>query len=87
MWLWKESINIDGHRFHQYQQNWTEPAEHKMSITYDLELQVQTCDRHSNVSGLNQLMGSQSFRLECLYLDTELIFFLLPVVDWFCLFI
>jgi hypothetical protein len=50
-WFWKERLSIDGQQFHQYQQNY-------LNIT--LEFQFLAWDRHINVVGLNQLMGSQA---------------------------
>jgi len=57
--LWKESLNNDGHQFHQYQQN-NELTEYKKIPQHmTLEIQVLAWDRHKNVTGLNYLMGPQ----------------------------
>jgi len=58
-----EFLNCDGQQFHQYQQNKQSPitSTHltlkKNTTTY--VLQVLAWDRHKDVAGLNQLMGSQ----------------------------
>ena len=62
--LWKESLKIDDHQFHQYQQNKQSPlilARRTWNIPrhMTLEIQVLAWDRHTNVSGLDRLMGSR----------------------------
>ena len=64
--LRKESLNSDGHQFHQYQQNEQSPLiptdslkTKKVQNDMTLEIQVLAWDRYKNVTGLNRLMGSQ----------------------------
>ena len=63
--LCRESLNTDGHQFHQYQQNETiysspQFVNIKETMTYmTLEIQVLVWDRHRSVAVLNQLMGKQ----------------------------
>ena len=61
--LWTESLDSDGQQFHKYQQNKKSP----FTLTHRtqnrpqhimLEIQVLAWDKHNNVAGLNQLMGS-----------------------------
>ena len=63
IFLRKESVNGDGHQFHQYQQSkqspliLTELAKHKRMTTCDVGNPGPGLgwDRHENVVGLNQL--------------------------------
>ena len=56
--LWRESLDSDGHQLHKYQQN---KANNHFSLNTK---KTTTYDRHKNVAGLNQLMGSQPFLLD-----------------------
>ena len=66
--LWKESLNSDGHRFHQYQKNEQSPlilAEHKKDHDiYDIEHSGPGLGQAQKCGGLNLLMGSQSSPLD-----------------------
>jgi hypothetical protein len=68
--LGKESLNNDGHQFHQYQQNeqspliLTELTEHKKPQHMTLEIEVLAWYRYRSVVGLNWLMESQPSYLE-----------------------
>ena len=47
----RENLNSDGHQFHIHK---------KRPQLVMLEIQVLACYRHTNVAGLNWLMGSQT---------------------------
>ena len=70
--LWKESLNSDGYRFHQYQQNEQSPliltelteTQKRSRYIITFEIQVLAWDRHKHVAVLNSLKGSQPFPLD-----------------------
>ena len=64
-YLWKVSLNSDGHKFQQYQQNEHPPLISINLMTFDVGNpdpglgQTQTCDRVKQVNGIPTLiMGS-----------------------------
>jgi hypothetical protein len=68
--LWKE--NSDGQQFHQYQNHLSLRTRQWHMV---LEIQVLAWDRHKNMAGLNQLMGSNlttPFRKHAKYISLYL---------------
>jgi len=63
--LWKESLNSDGHTFHQYQQNeqspviLTELIEHKKITTCDVENPGPNLESEQTFGGIKPVNGSQ----------------------------
>jgi hypothetical protein len=58
----RESLSSDGQQFHQYHQYGqslftSDMSTHKIPRHMTLEIKVVAWDRHTNVVGLNRLMG------------------------------
>jgi len=61
-YLWKESLNIDGQQFHQYQQSEKSP----LTLSHvSLEINVLALDKHKHVAGLNRFNKMCFFNLKC----------------------